>query len=166
MAVQTSSASGTTHATLVTTDWVARQLTDPAIRIVEVDVDTKAYDEGHVPNAAGWAWDTQLCDTLRRDIIPKAKFEQLLGASGIGNRTTVILYGDNNNWFAAWAFWQLKVYGHTDVRLVTGRATRRRGCGGPQPQPANSGVVTLGLARLESGARLVGVPERQEHGHL
>ena len=120
MAVHTSPASGTTHATLVTTDWVAQHLADPAIRIVEVDVDTKAYSEGHVPNAVGWAWDTQLCDTLRRDIIPKAKFEKLLGDSGISNATTVILYGDNNNWFAAWAFWQLKVYGHKDVRLMNG----------------------------------------------
>ena len=120
MAVQTSPANTTQETVLVTTDWVAQHLNDPAIRIVEVDVDTKAYGEGHVPNAAGWAWDTQLCDTLRRDIIPKAKFEKLLGDSGIGNDTTVILYGDNNNWFAAWALWQLKVYGHKDVRLMNG----------------------------------------------
>ena len=120
MAIQTSPATGTTSAVLVSTDWAAQHLTDPAIRIVEVDVDTKAYGEGHVPNAAGWAWDTQLCDTLRRDIIPQAKFERLLGDSGIGNATTVILYGDNNNWFAAWALWQLKVYGHHDVRLMNG----------------------------------------------
>jgi thiosulfate/3-mercaptopyruvate sulfurtransferase len=105
---------------LVTTDWVAEHLNDAAIRIVEVDVDTKAYGEGHVPNAVGWAWDTQLCDTVRRDIIPKAKFEQLMGSSGIDNNTTVILYGDNNNWFAAWAFWQLKIYDHKDVRLMDG----------------------------------------------
>ncbi len=118
MAVQTSPAAQQT--VLVSTDWVAQHLNDPSIRIVEVDVDTKAYGEGHVPNAVGWAWDTQLCDTLRRDIIPKAKFEQLLGQSGIDNATTVILYGDNNNWFAAWALWQLKVYGHNDVRLMNG----------------------------------------------
>jgi thiosulfate/3-mercaptopyruvate sulfurtransferase len=93
---------------------------DPSIRIVEVDVDTKAYGEGHVPNAVGWAWDTQLCDTVRRDIIPKEKFEQLMSRSGIADNTTIVLYGDNNNWFAAWAFWQLKVYGHNDVRLMNG----------------------------------------------
>jgi len=119
MAVQTSPATQQS-AVLVSTDWVAQHLTDPAIRIVEVDVDTKAYGEGHVPNAVGWAWDTQLCDTVRRDIIPKAKFEQLMGQSGIDNTTTVILYGDNNNWFAAWALWQLKIYGHKDVRLMNG----------------------------------------------
>jgi len=105
---------------LVSTEWVAAHATDPSIRLVEVDVDTKAYNEGHAPNALGWAWDTQLCDTLRRDIIPKEKFEQLMGNSGITPNTTVILYGDNNNWFAAWAFWQLKVYGHKDVRLMNG----------------------------------------------
>ena len=97
---------------LVTTEWVAGHIDDPRVRIVEVDVDTKAYDEGHVPSALGWAWNTQLCDTVRRDIIPQAQFEGLMGSSGIGNETTVVLYGDNNNWFAAWAFWQLKIYGH------------------------------------------------------
>ncbi|MBI3615553.1 MAG: sulfurtransferase [Candidatus Omnitrophica bacterium] len=105
---------------LVSTSWVAEHLTDPKVRIVEVDVDTKAYSEGHIPGAIGWDWGKQLCDTLRRDIIPKAKFEQLMGQSGISNDTTVILYGDNNNWFAAWAFWQLKIYGHPDVRLMDG----------------------------------------------
>ncbi len=120
MTVQTSPAAATQQGVLVSTDWVAQHLTDASIRIVEVDVDTKAYAEGHVPNALGWAWDTQLCDTVRRDIIPKAKFEQLMGQSGISNTTTVILYGDNNNWFAAWALWQLKVYGHKDVRLMNG----------------------------------------------
>lgn len=105
---------------LVSTDWVIEHLRDPKVRIVEVDVDTKAYSEGHVPGAVGWAWDTQLCDTLRRDIIPKDKFEQLMANSGIANDTTVILYGDNNNWFAAWAFWQLTIYGHQDVRLMNG----------------------------------------------
>src|SRR5206468_13024555 len=105
---------------LVSTDWVANHTGDSNARIVEVDVDTKAYDEGHVPNALGWAWNTQLCDTVRRDIIPKAQFEALLGDSGIKNNTTVILYGDNNNWFAAWAFWQLKIYGHSDVRIMDG----------------------------------------------
>lgn len=105
---------------LVTTDWVAQHTTDPTVRIVEVDVDTTAYGEGHVPGAIGWAWNTQLCDTVRRDIIPKAQFEALMGHSGIRNDTTVVLYGDNNNWFAAWAFWQLKIYGHRDVRLMNG----------------------------------------------
>jgi len=104
---------------LVSTDWVTQNL-QTSVRIVEVDVDTKAYDEGHAPGSIGWAWNTQLCDTVRRDIIPKADFESLMGASGIGNESTVVLYGDNNNWFACWAFWQLKIYGHRDVRLMNG----------------------------------------------
>jgi thiosulfate/3-mercaptopyruvate sulfurtransferase len=105
---------------LVSTDWVAQHLNDTAIRIVEVDVDTAAYDQGHVPNAIAWNWTTELCDTLVRDIIPPAKFEALMAKSGISNDTTVILYGDNNNWFAAWALWQMKVYGHQDVRIMNG----------------------------------------------
>jgi thiosulfate/3-mercaptopyruvate sulfurtransferase len=105
---------------LVSTDWVAQHLNDPAIRIVEVDVDTAAYDQGHIPGSIGWNWSTQLCDTLVRDIIPANKLEELLGGSGISNDTSIILYGDNNNWFAAWALWQLKVYGHKDVRLMNG----------------------------------------------
>ena len=105
---------------LVSTDWVAQHLNDTNIRIVEVDVDTAAYDQGHVPNAIAWNWTTELCDTLVRDIIPPAKFEALMAKSGIANDTIVILYGDNNNWFAAWALWQMKVYGHQDVRIMNG----------------------------------------------
>jgi thiosulfate/3-mercaptopyruvate sulfurtransferase len=105
---------------LVTTDWVAKHATDAGVRVVEVDVDTTSYDQGHVPGAAGWNWTTQLCDTLVRDIVPVAKLEELLGKTGIDNKTTIVLYGDNNNWFAAWAFWQLKVYGHDDVRIMDG----------------------------------------------
>jgi len=105
---------------LVNTDWVASHGKDANVRVVEVDVDTKAYDESHVPGAIAWAWNTQLCDTVVRDIAPKAAFEALLTESGIGNDTTVVLYGDNNNWFAAWAFWQMKIYGHQDVRIMDG----------------------------------------------
>ena len=105
---------------LVSTDWVAQHLNDPNLRLVEVDVDTKAYDQGHIPGAVGWNWQTQLQDNVRRDLIGKADLEDLLGQSGISNDTTVLLYGDNNNWFAAYAFWQLKYYGHKDVRLING----------------------------------------------
>ena len=105
---------------LVTTDWVAQHGNDTGVRVVEVDVDTAAYDQGHVPGAAGWNWTTQLCDTLVRDIVPMKKLEELLGKSGIDNKTAIVLYGDNNNWFAAWAFWQLKIYGHEDVRIMDG----------------------------------------------
>ena len=105
---------------LVSTDWVAEHLRASNLRLVEVDVDTAAYDQAHAPGAIGWNWTTELCDTLTRDIVPKEKLEQLLGASGITPSTTIVLYGDNNNWFAAWAFWQLKVYGHENVRIMDG----------------------------------------------
>ena len=106
--------------TLVSTEWVEAHADDPNVRVVEVDVNTAAYDEGHVPGAIAWAWNSQLCDTVRRDILSQTAFEQLMRDSGIGNDTTVVLYGDNNNWFAAWAFWQMKIYGHKDVRLMNG----------------------------------------------
>src|SRR6266542_1451752 len=105
---------------LVSTEWVDQHKFDPHVVIVEVDVDTQAYEEGHVPGALGWNWQTQLCDTLRRDVISKTDLEKLFSESGISNDTTIILYGDNNNWFAAYAFWQLKLNGHNDVRLLNG----------------------------------------------
>jgi thiosulfate/3-mercaptopyruvate sulfurtransferase len=105
---------------LVTTDWVAQHATDPNVRVVEVDVDTKAYDESHVPGAYAWAWNTQLCDSVRRDILSKEQFEELMSATGVAPNTTLVIYGDNNNWFAAWALWQAKIYGHSDVRLMNG----------------------------------------------
>ncbi len=105
---------------LVSTQWVVDHLNDPKIRLVEVDVDTTAYNQGHIAGAAGWNWQTQLQDNVRRDLIDKATLEKLLGQSGISNDTTIILYGDNNNWFAAYALWQLKYYGHKDVRLMNG----------------------------------------------
>ncbi len=105
---------------LVTTEWVAQNLNAPNTRLVEVDVDTTAYDQGHIPGAVGWNWQTQLQDNIRRDLIDRATLEKLLGESGISNDTTILLYGDNNNWFAAYAFWQLKYYGHRNVKLING----------------------------------------------
>jgi len=106
--------------TLVSTQWAADHLNDPNIRLVEVDVDTSAYDQGHIAGAVGWNWQSQLQDNIRRDLIDQAALESLLGQSGISNDTTILLYGDNNNWFAAYALWQLKYYGHKDVRLING----------------------------------------------
>jgi len=110
---------------LVSTQWLAEHLAEittngARIRLVEVDVDTSAYDQGHIAGAVGWNWQTQLQDGVRRDLLDKSDWEALLAKSGISNDTTIILYGDNNNWFAAYAFWQLKYYGHGDVRLLNG----------------------------------------------
>jgi thiosulfate/3-mercaptopyruvate sulfurtransferase len=105
---------------LVSTESAAQQLGDVNLRFVEVDVDTTAYDQGHIPGAVGWNWQTQLQDGVRRDLIDREALEKLLGASGISNETDIILYGDNNNWFAAYAFWQLQYFGHQNVRLLNG----------------------------------------------
>src|ERR1044071_6983906 len=105
---------------LVSTDWVKDNLDKPGIKLVEIDVDTKAYDAGHIPGALGFNWQTELQDQLRRDIIGKEAFEKLVGGAGISPQDTVVLYGDNNNWFAAYGFWLFKVYGHKDVRLMNG----------------------------------------------
>jgi len=105
---------------LVTTDWVAQHGNDPGIKLVEVDVDTNAYSEGHVAGAAGWNWTSQLQDQTRRDIITKAELEKLMSEAGISNDDTIVLYGDNNNWFAAYAFWVLELYGHKNLKLMDG----------------------------------------------
>ena len=105
---------------LVDTEWVAQNLDTAGVRLVEVDVDTAAYDQGHAPGAVGWNWRSQLQQSVVRDVVSKEEIEELLGQSGIGNDTRVILYGDNNNWFAAWAYWQLKYYGHQSVQLMNG----------------------------------------------
>jgi thiosulfate/3-mercaptopyruvate sulfurtransferase len=105
---------------LVETDWVKANLGKPKIRLVEIDVDTKAYDAGHIVGAVGFNWQSQLQDGVRRTIIDQASFEKLLSDSGISPDDTVILYGDNNNWFAAYGFWLFKMYGHRDVRLMNG----------------------------------------------
>jgi thiosulfate/3-mercaptopyruvate sulfurtransferase len=105
---------------LVTTDWVAQHGNDPGIKLVEVDVDTNAYDEGHIAGAVGFNWTSQLQDQVRRDVISRDDLEALLGGAGIGNDDTIILYGDNNNWFAAYAFWVLEMYGHQKLKLMDG----------------------------------------------
>ncbi len=105
---------------LVSTEWVAAHGDDAGVRLVEVDVDTSAYEQGHIAGAVTWNWQSQLQQNVVRDIVARDEMEALLGAVGIAPDTTIILYGDNNNWFAAWALWQLKYYGHADVRLMNG----------------------------------------------
>jgi thiosulfate/3-mercaptopyruvate sulfurtransferase len=110
----------TTSNPLVTTDWAQAHLNDTTLRFVEVDVDTTEYEKGHIPGAVGFNWQTQLNHPVRRDIPTKEEFEALLSQAGISNDTTIVLYGDNNNWFAAFALWLFNYYGHERVVLVDG----------------------------------------------
>jgi thiosulfate/3-mercaptopyruvate sulfurtransferase len=105
---------------LVDASWAQQHLDDPGVRFVEVDVDTTSYEQSHLPGAVAWNWTSQLSDGVRRDIATREDFSALLSESGIDPDTTIVLYGDNNNWFAAWAYWQLKLYGVVDVRILDG----------------------------------------------
>src|SRR5262245_52429297 len=137
---------------LVETDWVKANLGKPGIKLVEIDVDTTAYDARHIRGAVAFNWRTELQDQVGRDIISKEAFEQLIGGAGISTHDTVILYGDNHNWFAANCFWLFKVYGHQDVRLMNGgrlkwlsepdkEVTTAR----PNPQPVPYRVTQISL---------------------
>jgi thiosulfate/3-mercaptopyruvate sulfurtransferase len=107
---------------LVSTEWLAQHLNDPSLRNVEVDVDTSAYEQGHICGTIGWNWQTQLCDQVRRDILTKAQFEHRMSNSGITPETTIVFYGDNHNWFATYALWQCRYWGHPEdkLRLLNG----------------------------------------------
>ncbi|MDP6402850.1 MAG: sulfurtransferase [SAR202 cluster bacterium] len=105
---------------IVETDWVSEHLNDENVRLIEVDVDTTAYEQGHIPGAVGWNWTTQLNDTVRRDVLSKEQLQRMLGVSGVARSTTVVFYGDNNNWFATYAFWQLKMFGHRRLKMMNG----------------------------------------------
>src|ERR671916_1159972 len=105
---------------LVSADWAEKNLETPGVVFVEVDEDTTAYDGGHIPGAIKLDWKTDLQDPVRRDFVNKEQFEALLSAKGISNDDTVVLYGGNNNWFAAYAYWYFKLYGHSDVKLIAG----------------------------------------------
>jgi thiosulfate/3-mercaptopyruvate sulfurtransferase len=107
-------------AALVSTQWVADHLNDPNVRLLEVDVDTSAYGQGHVDGAVGINWTTQLGDPIRRDIPTREAWAKLLGDAGVSNDTRLIFYGDNNNWFAAFAYWVSKIYGHQNAALMNG----------------------------------------------
>ena len=105
---------------LVSTDWLDNHLDDPDVRVIEVDEDTTAYEKGHVRGAVGWNWTTDLHTRVGRDYLDQGGFAQLLSAAGVGSGTTVVLYGGNNNWFAAYAYWLLKLRGFDDVKLLDG----------------------------------------------
>src|SRR6266480_5869500 len=104
---------------LVDADWVQAHQNDPKVRLIEVDVDTKAYDQGHIPGAVAFNWQKDLQEQIVRAPVSKARLEELLSIAGVDKDTTIVLYGDNNNWFAAWALWILKYYG-VDAKLMNG----------------------------------------------
>ena len=105
---------------LVSTDWLSEHLEDDGIVVAEVDENPDLYDEGHIPGAIKLHWRDDLQDPVERDLVERAAFEQLMSERGISNDTTLVLYGDKNNWFAAYAYWYLKIYGHEDVRILDG----------------------------------------------
>ena len=109
-----------TETALVSPEWAVQHLDDPNVRFVEVDVDTAAYEQGHIPGAVGWNWTSQLADGIRRDIASREDLSKLLSRSGVRPDTHIVLYGDNNNWFAAWAYWQLKLHGWEKVSILNG----------------------------------------------
>jgi thiosulfate/3-mercaptopyruvate sulfurtransferase len=111
---------GYANPVLVTTDWLAEHLNDESVVVAEVDEDPDLYDEGHVAGAVKLHWRDDLQDPVERDLVDKPTFEQLMSERGISNDTTLVLYGDKNNWFAAYAYWYLKIYGHDDVRILDG----------------------------------------------
>src|SRR5919198_1445538 len=105
---------------LVSTDWLAEHLNDDGLVVAEVDENPDLYDEGHIPGAVKLHWRDDLQDPVERDLVEKDEFERLMGSLGISNDSTIVLYGDKNNWFAAYAYWYLKIYGHQDVRILDG----------------------------------------------
>jgi thiosulfate/3-mercaptopyruvate sulfurtransferase len=111
---------GYAKAVLVTTEWLAEHLADENVVVAEVDENPDLYDEGHVPGAVKLHWRDDLQDPLERDLVEREEFERLMSERGIGNDTALVLYGDKNNWFAAYAYWYLKIYGHRDVRILDG----------------------------------------------
>jgi len=141
-----SAADASTPAVLVTTDWAREHLDDPKVRFLEVDVDTDAYDSGHLPGATGVNWKSQLNDPVRRDLASREDLQTLLRAAGADDDTTIVLYGDNNNWFAAWAHWQLRYQGLDNVRLLDGGRIKVEADGLPlttDPPAHAPGTITL-----------------------
>ena len=132
---------------LVTTDWAEQNLSTPGLVLVEVDEDTTAYDGGHLAGAVKLNWKTELQDPVRRDFVDKAGFEKLLSSKGIGNDDTVVLYGGNNNWFAAYAYWYFKLYGHDAVRLIDGGRKKWELDGRPLTSEVPDRVETVYVAK-------------------
>ena len=153
------------EAVLVDADWVEEHLDDPNVVLVEVDEDTTAYDEGPHPWRRQLDWKNDLQDPVRRDFVNKEQFEQLLSAAGIGNDDTVVLYGGNNNWFAAYAYWYFKLYGH-DERQAARRRPQEVGARQPGARPVERADPRRRPATRPNGAGPgdPGVPRRGRRG--
>jgi thiosulfate/3-mercaptopyruvate sulfurtransferase len=163
---------------LVDTDWVAEHLDDPNIRIVEVDENPALYAEAHIPGAIGFDWRNDLQDQVKRDFLGPEAFGELFGSHGISNEHTIVLYGDRNNWFAAYTYWYLKYYGHDNVKLVNGPREKWIGEGRPttsevpaleattfNAQPGDDAIRAMReevLAALDDSKKLVDVRSPQE----
>ncbi len=132
---------------LVSADWAEQNLDTPGVVFVEVDEDTTAYDGGHIEGAVKLDWKADLQDPVRRDFVSREQFEKLLGSRGIGNDDTVILYGGNNNWFAAYAYWYFKLYGHDKIKLLDGGRKRWELDGRPLSTDAVSRPETVYTAK-------------------
>src|SRR3954447_10817834 len=131
---------------LVDVDWARENLDEANVRFIEVDVDTSAYDSGHLPGAVGFNWTTELNDTESRDLVSREGLQDLLRSAGVNDDTLIVLYGDNDNWFAAWAYWQLKYQGIDNVRLLNGGRKKVEAAGLPlvtEPPTQPQGNITL-----------------------
>jgi thiosulfate/3-mercaptopyruvate sulfurtransferase len=164
---------------LVETDWVAEHLNDDSIRIVEVDENPALYEEAHIPGAIGFDWKTDLQDQVKRDFLSAEDFGELMGRNGISNDHTVVLYGDRNNWFAAYTYWYFRYYGHNEVKLVNGprekwidenrETSTERPSYPPASFEAKPGDASIRAYRdeveaaLDSSTRLVDVRSPQEY---
>jgi thiosulfate/3-mercaptopyruvate sulfurtransferase len=136
---------------VVSTDWLAANLDNPAVRVIEVSVTPGLYERGHIPGAFNFVWHTDFVDTVNRDLVSPARFEELARAAGIGNDTTVVLYGDNSNWFAAWGAWVFLQYGANDVRLLDGSRAKWEAEGRELAiVPPRPGAGDFTVARRES----------------
>jgi thiosulfate/3-mercaptopyruvate sulfurtransferase len=131
---------------LVSTDWVQQHLDDDSIRIVEVDENPALYAEAHIPGAIGFDWQKDLQDQVKRDFLGPQEFGELLGSRGISNDHTIVLYGDRNNWFAAYTYWYLKYYGHDKVKLMNGPREKWIG----ENKPTSQEVPSYSAAKFEA----------------
>lgn len=150
-------ANAATGDVLVTTDWLERNLGDPKVRIIEVSVNPGQFERGHVPGAINFAWHTDLVDPVRRDIVSRKNFEKLLRTAGVSQDSTVVLYGDTNNWFAAWGAWVFDIYGIKNVKLLDGGRKKWEAESRPLAaiaKPVPAGNIRVGEANNRLRARL------------